>query len=240
MNKVTLNSLFLSFVTLSLSTLGGWLITLKLADTEAGISFLYLSMSVASAIFICQALIFRSAQKKLLSQLIYFGSFGFTMGWLMFSLFIPLFWVNSIGIMSKIVFFSISIIICIANILISLRTLDRKWNTVGAVEFENRFRPADSTVDWDKVVEKMKITPELYLPGVPKSWYPAISILLVVLMFVGMSLRTAYPVFSAFAWGIPFAVTAAFFLQMSGYLFAQACKIRALEKSRSLTLKSTA
>ncbi len=240
MNKVTLNSLLLSLFILSISSLTGWMLTRKLASPEAGISFLYLGISMILVIFIYQALIFRSAQKKLLFQLMYLGSCGFAMGWLMLCFVIPLFWVDSIAALSKTVFFTISIVICTTNILIALRILDSKWKDVGATEFENRFRATDSTVNWDKVVKKMKIQPEIYLPGIPPSWTPAISILMVVLAFIGMNLRVAYPVFSAFAWGIPFTIVAALFLQAGAYYFSQACKVRTLEKNRSMTLKSTA
>ncbi|MFM9438501.1 hypothetical protein ACFDR9_005608 [Janthinobacterium sp. CG_23.3] len=239
MTKVTLNSLFLSLFALSLSNLTGWLLTEKIATPQAGASFLYIGIPITLTIFIYQTLFFRGAQKKLFSYLMYWGSFGFTLGWLMFCFFIPLFWADSIATMTKTSFFGIIAIICGANILIALRIVDRKWKDVGATEFENRFRLADSTVEWDKVVKKMEIRPKIYLPGVPESWTNAVSILMVVLAFLGVILRVSYPIFSAFAWGIPFSIVAAFFLQVGAYIFAQACKVRTFEKNKNMTVKST-
>jgi hypothetical protein len=239
MSKVTLNYLFSSLFALSLGIFIGWdQLHRKLAKPEAGISFLYIGISVALVILIYQALIFSSAQKKLSYQLMYMGSCSFTMGWMIFCFFIPLFWVDSIGTSSKIAFFIILIVIFIENFSIGVRILNRKWKNVGATEFEKRFRSADSALDWNKVVKKMKLEIYIYLPGVPESWSPVTIMLSLVFMFVGGMLHTTYPDFSLFSVGIPLAAVGSCCLQAGGYGFAQAWKVRALEKNKSMTLRS--
>jgi hypothetical protein len=45
-----------------------------------------------------------------------------------------------------------------------------------------------------------------------------------------MNLRKAFPVFSAFAWGLPLSLILTIFVQMAGFAFAQALKIRQIEQ----------
>lgn len=87
MSKVTWNSLILSVTVLLISTTGGALIAQRLAEGDAGFSFLWFGCAVASLILILQLATFSSAKHKLFSQLLFLGFFGFSMVWFMSSLF---------------------------------------------------------------------------------------------------------------------------------------------------------
>jgi hypothetical protein len=57
-------------------------------------------------------------------------------------------------------------------------------------------------------------------------------------MLIGLNFRTAFPVFSAFAWGIPSAVITSFFFQLMGYKIGEARKVRELEAELKVNLQS--
>lgn len=239
MNKVTFNSLVLSFTVLIISTIGGALITQKLAEGDAGFSFLWLGSAIASLIFLSQLLTCSKARKNLFSQLLFFGFFGFSMVWFMLSLFLPIFWIDEIGVNIKAVLFAAFFIIMGFNIKLGWRTLNKRWTETGAAAFEAEFKAGSTACDWNKVIKKMKITHNIFIPGLSEKWTSAASVVLVAFMILGLNLRTVYPVFSVFAWGIPAIVIASYFIQVCGFYFAQAAQVRRLEDNLNIVLKST-
>jgi hypothetical protein len=94
-------------------------------------------------------------------------------------------------------------------------------------------------LDWKNLIVPMRLKLTVYLPGMPLGAQPAVSVMLVVSMLIGLNFRKAFPVFGAFAWGIPCAVGVAVLVQMIGLCIAQACKILELEKrtGRKITAK---
>jgi len=238
MSKASLQSIFLSIAILLISTVCGALIASKLAGGEAGWNYFWFSAIVSVLIFFSQLVCYKKARVNLLNQLFYMGFFGFTMVWFMLSLFLPVFWMDTISMLAKAIMLTISVVILSANVAHGLRSLNQQWQAIGAATFDQEFKPADSSVDWDKVVRRMNVSPNVFIPGVPQSWTPVVSVLLIVFMVVGLNLRNALPVFSVFAWGIPSTVLAGIFLQVSAAYFAQTVNIRAIEKERNVILKA--
>jgi len=236
MSKVTWNSLILSVTVLLISTTGGALIAQRLAEGDAGFSFLWFGCAVASLILILQLATFSSAKHKLFSQLLFLGFFGFSMVWFMSSLFFPIFWIKEIGTPIKVTLFSIFSAIMGFNLSHGWRTLNRRWNETGAQTFQAAFKENAAVGDWNKVVREMKIAHNIYIPGVSENWTSVASAILIVFMILGLNLRSSYPVFSAFAWGIPAIVIASYFIQVCGFYFAQAIQVRRIEKSRKIVL----
>ncbi|HWV30324.1 MAG TPA: hypothetical protein VN038_11745 [Dyadobacter sp.] len=238
MNKVTLNSLFLSTTVLLISTIGGALIAQKLAQGGAGFSFLWFSCPIALFILTLQLTTFSPAKQKLLFQLLFLGFFGLSMVWFMLSLFLPIFWIREINTSVKFTLFAIFITVMIFNLRLGWKALNKRWNETGATAFEAEFKKT-ATVDWNKVVRDMKITHNIFIPGIPEGWTSFVSIILIIFMILGLNLRLAYPVFSVFAWGIPAIFIASYFIQVCGFYFAQAVQVRRIEKNLNIMLKST-
>ena len=239
MNKATINSLVLSIVVLLISTIGGALIAQKIAEGDAGFSFLWFGSAIACLIFLLQLLAFSKARAKLFHQLLFLGFFGFSMVWFMLSLFLPIFWIETISTQVKSILFFVFSTIMSFNIKLGWETLNKKWDETGDSAFKSEFRAGPNSGDWNKVVRELKITHNIYIPGVSEKWTSALSVVLIVFMIVGLNLRTAYPAFSAFAWGIPAIIMGSYFIQVSGFYFAQASQVRKLENRMGIVLKST-
>lgn len=231
--------MFLSLFILSVGTLVAWILTKKIVGEQAGLQFAGVGALVVSAIFVGQLSIYSRAKTTLYFQLVFLGTFGFTMGWLMLCLFMPVFWLDTIGIYTKIAAGVIFLLVSASNIALAFRELDKKWEAIGQPLFEKMHNPSINTIDWEKIATSMQITGRIYLPGVPKILSNVISVAIGVFMLAGLSLRNSYPVFSVFAWGIPSAILATFFMQMSGYQFAQAGKVAILEGKLKRTFRAT-
>lgn len=236
MNKVTGNALILSIAVLLISTIGGALIAQKLAEGDAGFSFLWFGCSVASLILILQLATFAPAKQKLYFQLLFFGFFGFSMVWFMLSLFLPIFWVREISTLTKAILFVISFAVMAFNLRLGWHTLNKRWDEIGRQSFQAEFKENTSSGDWNKVIQKMKISHSIYIPGISENLTSVASVILIIFMILGLNLRSSYPVFSAFAWGIPANIIASYFIQVCGYYFAQAVQVRKVEKNRDIVL----
>jgi len=239
MNKATLNSLFLSIAVLLMSTIGGALIARKLAGGEAGYSFLWFGCIVSLIIFSTQVSTFFNAKKRLYFQLLYFGFFGLSMVWFMLSLGLPVFWANEVGLDAKLIISFIFAVVLFSNIIFGFNSVNKRWSEIGTAAFVSEFNLSKPDINWNKVVKKLSITHNVFIPCVPAKFSSAVSVVLVVFMILGFNLRNAYPVFSVFAWGIPAAVMASYFIQVSGFYFAQAIKVREIEKHHTVIFNST-
>jgi hypothetical protein len=239
MNKASLHSLLLSVAVLIISTVGGALIAQKLAKGDAGISFLWFSCPIVSIIFFSQFLTFPNARKRLLFQLLYLGFFGFSMTWFMLSLSLPIFWIKEISAGRKVILALIFLAIMIINLNLGWRIFNKKWNEISGALSKSEADIVRTGDDWNKKIQNMKITHNIYVPGIPEKWTFAFSIALIAFMILGLNLITAYPTFSVFAWGISAAVMASYFIQVSGSYFAQAVQVLIIEKDFKYKIKST-
>lgn len=98
--------------------------------------------------------------------------------------------------------------------------------------------PIKGTIAWEMVVLSLKQEPDLYIPGLPRRLSTVAGVLLVVFMFIGLNFRTTFPVFSAFAWGIPSAVMTAFVFQLIGQKMGEARKVREIQAELMVDLQS--
>jgi len=224
---------------LLISTIGGALIAQKVAAGDAGYSFLGFGGTVAVLIFLSQLLTFSNARKQLFFQLLFLGFFGFSMVWFMLSLFLPIFWIIEIDFQVKLILIFIFLTIMSFNIILGWRTLNKRWLETGSKAFEIELKTASAGPNWNKVVSAMKITHNIAIPGVSEKLASILSVILILSMIAGLNLRTAYPTFSVFAWGIPAVVLASYFIQVSGFYFAQALQVRKIEKTSKIVLSST-
>lgn len=240
MSKVTLHYLFVSLFILLFGTAGGSAMTRKMAhgNDELGWNFFWCWLPVGLALFVCQCLVFPKARTRLLFQLVFNGLMGFTLAFFLLSLILPVFWLSPMDALSKVVLAAIFAAILLYNLVFGWLTVHRRWADMAAPAFEQQFQPRDGSVNWDKVVRKMKIQPEIILPGVPASRTAAVWIVLIACMIAGLVMKSAWPAFSAFSWGIPVMLVGACFNQFSGAHFAQALKVRAIEKDRHIVLPS--
>jgi hypothetical protein len=239
MNRATLSSLILSITVLTVSTIGSAFLVQKLAAGNSGFDFLCFGCLASAIIFLPQALTFPKAQKRLFFQLVYFGFLGFSMAWFLLALFFPVFWIVEIGQVGKLFLFAIFLTVTGFNLALGWRMFNKNWGKVGISVFKTEFKGDARGGDWNEVMKRIKVHHYIAVPGISRKCASAVSIALVVFMVVGLNLRTMYPVFSVFAWGIPAVVMASYFVQVSGSYFAQANQVKKLEADLGNVLNST-
>lgn len=230
MTKLSPEHILLSFLFTSGGTVGGWTLTGKLAGDEAAIKFLQIG---AIAVFVmagAQALFFWLGKKRLIYRLLFNIFFAFGIVWFMLCLILPIIWVESIGSLMKILLFAILFSLCIDNLVFAKSLFDSKWSSEGEQFIERFYDRRSNAIDWERIVAALPLPITLHVRGVPKSINNFVSVLIIVSMFVGLSLRNTFPTFSLFAWGIPSCLVISTIVQMIGLGIAQLLMLISLEK----------
>ncbi|OBV41288.1 hypothetical protein [Janthinobacterium psychrotolerans] len=240
MTRVSLNYLLLSLFILLFGTTGGAAMTRKLANRndELGWRFFWWWLPFCLALFLCQCLLFPKARTRLLYQLLFMGSIAWTLTFFMLSIILPVFWLSPMAVQAKGLLAAIFAAIFLYNMVFGWRLVNRRWADLAAPAFEQEFKPREGSVNWDKVVRKMRIEPAILIPGVPASWAAIVWIVFIIGMIAGLFMRSCWPAFSAFSWSIPLVLITACLSQVSGAAFAQAVKVRAIERDRHILLPS--
>lgn len=239
MNKATLDSLILSIIVSAISTIGGACVAQKIAGGDAGFKYFWFGCFISLVITMPQILIFPRAKRRLFFQLNYLGFFGFTIAWFILALSLPIFWMSEIGATEKLILLVILISFMSFNFALGWRMFNKSWSNTGIAAFKTEFKGFLPDGDWNKVIKNLRLEHYIAIPGISKKWASAFSVLLLALMLTGLSLRTVYPTFSVFAWGIPSIVMASYFIQVSGSYFAQAAQVKRLEADLGDVLNST-
>lgn len=227
---ISYKTLGLSFSILTVGTIGGWAMVSEVAGNEAGDNFLVIGSLIQVAIFLSQLTIFFCMRNRLFLQLIFLAACGISLAWFMFSLVAPVLWMDVVSVEVKSVVLVVLILLSALNIMESFRRFDERWAGIDASIRIRRLGMAGDAVNWDGLISFMRLEADFYIPGFSKGISVATSILMLVFMLIGLNLRHVFPTFSAFAWGIPSALTVAFLFKLIGFNLAQAGKVRMLEK----------
>jgi hypothetical protein len=230
MTKLSPEHILLSFFFTSGGTVGGWALTGKLAGDEAAMEFLQMGVVAVFVMVGAQALFFRLGEKRLICRLIFHIFFGFGIVWFMLCLLLPMLWVQSVGLAAKALLFLLLVILCVANLLKAAAQFESRWRAQSEGALARHYNSRNSSIDWPEILLPMKLSMELCIPGVPVALNPFISLVAILAMLAGLSLRNAYPIFSLYAWGIPSCLVISLFMQAIGLGMAQIITVVSLEK----------
>lgn len=230
MEVVNFGKLLLSLSILAFSSVFGWLLTYKIAGAEAGVEALAICLAIAGLTFVFQIAIYFAIQDRLFYIAMFYGAFGLNLVWFMFSLFMPIFWVDSVPLLAKYCASGILVFLCVVNIRRGFRQFADRWRSVGDPLVIGRVDAKLRTIDWERIQKRLRYDADIFIPGLPQNVTSVLSVLLVLSMLVGLNFRTVYPVFSVFAWGIPCAVFGSFFFQLIGNRMSEAKAINELQK----------
>jgi hypothetical protein len=161
------------------------------------------------------------------------------MAWFILALSLPIFWMSEIGTTEKLILLVIFVSFMSSNLTLGWRMFKKSWSNNGIAAFKKEFKGSSPDGDWNKVIKNLRFEHYIAIPGISKKWASVVSIPLLAFMLTGLSLRTVYPTFSVFAWGIPSIVMASYFIQVSGSYFAQATQVKRLQAGLGNILNST-
>lgn len=239
MEKPTPRILLISLFLLSVSTAGGALIARKLGGSSAGYQSFFAGSSVAAAIFITQLAIYLSIRERLFFTIVFLAAFCMTFVWFMFCLFAPILWIEPMPRYAKLIAVLVFFALCVSNFRKGLRDFSRNWAALRDPLALGKFNRTKGTITWEKVQRALRHQVDFYIPGLSMGISMAVGVVALVFMLIGLNLRAAFPVFSAFAWGIPCAMMSSMFFQLMSYRLAEAKKIRDIQADLGIDLKMT-
>lgn len=209
---------------------GGGALTEKLAGEYAAASFLLIGLVIVLALLAAEVFLFFLGRRRLIYCVLFNIVFAGGIVWFMLCLLLPMLWAPSVRSVEKIVLFSFLILLCVDSILKAKRQFQNRWGTETERALTIHYNVRKGTVDWSRVLRAMKLTAVLKVPGIPESMTAFISLVMILSMLAGLSLRSIFPVFSLFAWGVPACLAISIFMQLIGFGVAQIMKLIELEK----------
>jgi hypothetical protein len=230
MFNISYKLIILSFVLSIGGAVGGWALTNGVAGSQAALSFLRLSVGTVMSIIALQTIFYILGKNRVIHQVLFGVSLGLSLVWFMSCLLLPLFWIDAINNVVKLLIIACFLALCISNAVESSFKFKRKWIEVGQGSFITNFDEVAGTIDWHKVIGPMKLSVTLHIPGLPAIATPVFSAVMILSMLLGLTLRYAFPIFSIFAWGIPASMIISTLVQMMGLGVAQVARLAELEK----------
>ena len=216
---------------------GGWAIASQLAGKEAGLSFLQFGGLVASVIFVALTVLYKMAERRVIYLILFNVTFGVNLIWYTSCLFLPIFWMSSIDIRIKAGVGIFALCLYYANVVKGMRLFEIRWMSVEGDLLRRYYDRKNKILDWDSLVKSVKLNLSLYIPGVPEKTNPILCLVCIVSMLAGFSLRSLFPVYSVFAWGIPIIIINSILVQMMGSGISQVLMLYAMEKKDSVELR---
>ena len=238
MEKPAPTILSLSFFLLLVSTVGGSLLASRLAGQSAGYGSILLGTMGASLIFLVQVALYRMIRNRLFFAILFVGAQLLTIAWFMFCLFMPILWMDTLPAHVKTVVVCIFLFLCVVNFLKGRSDFLRNWSSSPDPLRFGKLDTVRGTIAWEKALLSLKLEPNLYVPGLPPQFSTVAGVLLVGFMLIGLNFRTAFPIFSAFAWGIPSAVITSFVFQLIGQKMGEARTVREIQAELKVELQT--
>lgn len=229
MTESIMHLLSISLLLLGGAAAGGWALSAKLAGAQAGVSFLYVYLPVASVIMIVQAILGQAGRHRLVCEIASRAWLSLMLIWFLFSLLMPVFWIRTVGIAVKSAAFMGFAVLSIWNVSHGIRDFERKWSPVGAAMFTTEYKAGLSSANWNCLIKSLDLASAVVIPGINESLNAIMSVGLLCSMLVGLSFRNTFPVFSIFAWSMPAAVFAAYFMHAIGSNVGEIAKVKELD-----------
>jgi hypothetical protein len=228
--KISCKHIILSLFVCVGGTIGGWALAGKLAGDKAALSFLLVGLTVVLIMTGVQLVFYFLGESRLVYRVLFNIAFGCGLVWFMLCLLLPILWVDKFDVTFKTLFFVLLLVLCVVNVSKAGAQFKTKWEGEGEKAIAHYYDNNSGSVDWPKVLAPMKFSVALYIPGVSERLNPFISVAMLLGMGSGLSFRNAYPIFSLYAWGMPFCLVISMFAQVLGLGLAQVIKLVALEK----------
>lgn len=235
--NISHKTLMLAFILLVIGTVGGWATVWKVAGGEASMSFLKMGAWIALTFLSIQSAVFLCMRNRIFLQLLFLASCGLSLVWFMFSLFVPVLWMENITAGVKVTLITIFLLLCYCNVVKAFIVFEGRWIGLGEDVRGKRLGRQGEFINWDKLIVSMRLESSLYIPGLSERIAMVAFVTMLISMVVALNFRNAFPIFSAFACGVPSALLVSFFFQMIGFNLAQARKVRLLERECGVLLK---
>lgn len=209
---------------------GGGAITHKLIGYDAALSFVKFGACTVLLLLMVQLMLSLKSHKRAIYLILF--NMAFVAGIIVFMscLVLPVFWVPAIEIKLKISLALLIAALWIVNVMRGIKIFNLKWMSVGKNLLLRYYKKPEGEIEWHEIVNSLRMSISIYIPGLPEALNPLISILIIISMLAGLSLRNTFREASLFAWAVPLIIVISLVMQMVGFLVAQFAKLSGLEK----------
>jgi len=179
-----------------------------------------------------------SIRDRLMFVSFFYAVFALNLVWFMLNLFIPIYWLDSASPTEK---WSASVILLflgVSNLMRGYGQFKEKWDGFNDPIGVGKVDRASQTIDWERIQKHLRFDADIFIPGLPRNVTSILSVLLIISMFVGLNFRSAYPIFSLYAWAVPCAVFGSFFFQLVGHRVAEARAIANLQSRVGIVFRA--
>lgn len=231
MNFVSIKHILLFVFIGSIGTLGGGLINRKLVSIEAARDLWSIGAAVLATGFVMLIILRQYAKDSVTARLVS-GSLAMNIGftWFLTCFVLPLFWLHGIFSLPSaglIVFF---VVASSYSIWRGHLAFSDRWKLHSDKALSSSYNRSTNTLNIDSLIKKIHVNAQLHLPRALEPFKAIIFPGLILSMLSGFALRSIYPGFSAFAWGVPALVIATISLQMGSFPIFLALKIKEFER----------
>jgi glucose-6-phosphate-specific signal transduction histidine kinase len=237
MSNSRYSQFFLAVTLLFAGAGGGCALAYKLAGAVAASSFMKFCIVAVLMLSFTQLRLTFLGRRRATYQVLSHVVFAVSIVWFLGCLLLPLFWIPSISMLAKTSMFLVGLFLFAANLLKGVEIFERKWHQVGGELLRCYYNGKANEIGWQKIIQSLKMSVRIYIPGVPERFAPIISVFILTSMFGGLSLRNAFPASSALAWSLSIIVVVSLFVQMIGLAIGQFLQLRSLEKSTNTKIR---
>jgi hypothetical protein len=214
-----------------LTTGTGWLMISEVTGDSPSHRFLYTSFALALAMTLVDTWLHWKGRTRALYRLLARGPVTLLFLWFVSCLLLPLFWIEEVDAGTKLVALGLMSWLCGANAIRGFRQFRAAWAGRGAAVLAEYYREADGTIEWDWVVEALRIESTMYMPLMNRFTIPLAVIAGLGGFMFAPSLVYSYPVAAPLAWTFAVSLFMSYFFQLLGSGAAQALTLLHLEQA---------
>ena len=209
----------------------GWTMISEVTGTPPTDRFLYTGFALALTLTTVDTWLYRLGRTRALPRLLSRTTFIALSIWFISCLLLPLFWIDEVDVPTKLMAVSLMTWLCGANAIRGFRQFRAGWAARGPAALAEHYHEAQGTIEWDWVVEGLRIELTTYVPLMNRFTIPLAVVAGIGGFMVAPSLVYSYPVAAPLAWTFAISFLIAWFFQLLGSGAAQALTLVRLERA---------
>lgn len=223
----------LTFILLAgvLTTGMGWLMISEVTGTPPTDRFLYTGFALALAITAVDTWLYQLGRTRMLYRLLSRATIVLLLMGFISCLLLPLFWIEEVGLRTRLMALGLMSWLCGANAVRGFRQFRTVWAARGTAALAEHYREAEDTIEWDWIVEALRMELAIYVPLMNRFTLPLIVIAGLGGFMVAPAVVYSYRVFAPLAWTFAISCLISWFFQLLGAGAAQALVLHRLERA---------
>lgn len=209
----------------------GWVMISEVTGTPPTNRFLYTGFALALALTVADTWLHRMGRARALCRLLTRTTFVALLIWFISCLLLPLFWIEEVEVRTNVIALCLMSWLCGANAIRGFRQFRTAWTARGAAALAEHYQEAQGTIEWDWIVEALRIELTMYVPLMNRFTLPLIVVAALAGFMVAPAMVYSYPVAAPLAWAFAISVLISWFFQLLGSVAAQASVLRRIERA---------